>query len=63
MLKEELFEKVEKSMLVYHKIQNISTKREDIKAGAFKGIQLTTEKAHNKNITRIIGLETYGFNI
>ena len=49
-------------MLVYHKISNLTTKREDIKAGTFKGIQLTTEKAHNKNITRVIGLESYGFN-
>lgn len=29
------------------------------KEGSFKGIQIVAEKANNKNITKVIGLETF----
>lgn len=34
-----------------------------IRAGVFKGITMTAEKAHNKNITKIVGLEQFGFDL
>lgn len=43
----------------YIKSQNLFFNR----AGNFKGISMTAEKAHNKNITKIVGLEPYGFDL
>ena len=31
--------------------------------GSFKGIEIITEKSHNKFLTKIIGLEDFGFDL
>ena len=33
-----------------------------IRSGEFKGLNITAEKSHNKNITRIVGLDIFGFD-
>eukprot|EP01017_Pseudomicrothorax_dubius_P039988 TRINITY_DN6206_c0_g1_i1.p1 TRINITY_DN6206_c0_g1~~TRINITY_DN6206_c0_g1_i1.p1 ORF type:complete len:359 (-),score=135.95 TRINITY_DN6206_c0_g1_i1:197-1273(-) len=47
----------------FHKITDIETGSETVKPGKFKGITMVAEKAHNKNITKITGLEQFGFSL
>lgn len=42
----------------YH-IRDPATGTESFHQGVFKGIQLVAEKSNNKNITKILGLETF----
>jgi hypothetical protein len=54
--KERLGKKVESKLQICHTITN-SKGEAKTHNSAFKGIQVVTEKAHNKNITKIVGLE------
>jgi translation initiation factor 1 (eIF-1/SUI1) len=56
-------DKFEKDLLPYHKIIDKKTKTEEIISGPFKGIEIITEKSHNKFITKVIGLEGFGFDL
>ena len=40
-----------------YRITNHLSKKSELRMGHFKGMQIIAEKAHNKNITRVIGLE------
>ncbi len=62
-LKEELYKRLEEQLIAYHRIVSLSDGKSEVKQGAFKGIHLVAEKAHNKNITKINGLESFGFNL
>ncbi len=62
MTKEEIFKKLEDYLIPYYKVVDLKTKEEEVKQGAFKGVTLVTEKVHNKNITKISGLEPFKFN-
>lgn len=61
--KEDLMKKLPEYLLGYHQIVDLQTGEQEIKGGAFKGINLVAEKSHNKNITRMVGLEPFKFNI
>ena len=59
LLLNKIMKKTSCSYRLFDKDNNI----EVFKDGQFKGIQLIAEKANNKNITKIIGLETFIFPI
>lgn len=63
MLRDELFKKFDHYLQHYYRITDLRTGEEENKQGAFKGVTLVAEKSHNKNITRINGLEPYQFNV
>jgi len=63
MAKDDLFKKLPEYLLPYHKITDLQSGDEETKGGGFKGINLVAEKSHNKNITRMVGLEPFKFNI
>ncbi len=63
---------MEETLLPFHQITNLETGKSETKftnlinvyrSGYPKGIVLTAEKRHNKNVTSCVGLELYGFNI
>ena len=49
-------------MVVFHEIHHLNTGKVEQKQGEFKGLNIIAEKCHNKNITRIKGLEIFGFD-
>jgi len=63
MTRENLFNKLDDLLNPYYKVNDLIAFKSDTKAGKFKGIHLIAEKAHNKNVTRITGMEQFGFNI
>jgi len=42
---------------------NLDTNEEYENAGPFMGIEIIAEKQHNKFVTKIIGLENFGFDL
>eukprot|EP01016_Furgasonia_blochmanni_P000252 TRINITY_DN1001_c0_g1_i1.p1 TRINITY_DN1001_c0_g1~~TRINITY_DN1001_c0_g1_i1.p1 ORF type:complete len:729 (-),score=327.94 TRINITY_DN1001_c0_g1_i1:179-2275(-) len=61
--KDQAFKMFGNHLDTFHRIRYLDTGKEEIKKGEIKPIHLIAEKAHNKNITRIAGLETFAFNI
>jgi hypothetical protein len=49
-------------MVQYHEIIHLDTGKQEFRQGEFKGLHITAETSHNKNITRIMGLEQFGFD-
>lgn len=49
-----------KKVTEVYEIRNTKDKKVEVKNTAFKNIQLVAEKAHNKFITRLSGLEPFG---
>lgn len=57
-----LNEKFQKSLEWCYDITNKETGKKTNKSGRFKGITITAEKSHNKQITRIVGLTFFQIN-
>jgi len=58
-----IMEMFEKDLLPYHRVINKKTNTEYEEQGKFRGIEIVTEKSHNKFLTKIIGLEAFGFDL
>jgi len=56
-LKERLFARIEEFGNPYYRLVDLKTGESDTKAGKFKGLNILAEKAHNKNVTRVVGME------
>ena len=54
---------IEKHLTYVYKITDLKTKKEVTKQGKFEGITIYAEKAHNKFITRVSSLGSYGINL
>jgi len=38
-------------------------KKPRVITGAFKGVKITGEKVHNKNVSKVTGLDNFGFGL
>lgn len=57
--RETLVNKLMKQSTSYHHVYDKENGMDIFKEGQFKGINIIAEKANNKNITKITGLETF----
>lgn len=48
-----------KKSTTFHHVSDKENGIDNFKEGQFKGINIVAEKANNKNITKITGLETF----
>lgn len=54
-----LVNKMMKCTSIAHRMTDKEQDLDAFKNGHFKGIQIVAEKSNNKNITKVVGLETF----
>ena len=62
MPKSDLFDIYNKMLIDCHRVLDAKTKQTTVKQSKFKGIELIAEKAKNRFVTRVIGLENFGLD-
>lgn len=58
-----LFDAFNKCLSEVHEIKNLKDKKTEVKGVPFKNVQIVAEKAHNKFITTIAGLEPFQIDL
>lgn len=61
--KEVLMKRLDEAVLPCYVIRWRDNSKQELKSGVFKGVHMIAEKAHNKNITRIQGIEQFGIDV
>lgn len=62
MQKSDLFDMYNKMLIDCHRVMDAKTKQTTVKQSKFKGVEIIAEKAKNRFVTRIIGLENFGLD-
>lgn len=57
--KEEVFRRIPDLFDRYCEVTNLETGKSSLSQGNFKPVHLTAEKSHNKNVTKVVGLEKF----
>lgn len=58
-----LMDAFNKCLIEVHEIKNLKDKKVEVKNSAFRNVQIVAEKAHNKFITSMSGLEPFGVDL